>query len=71
MSKYAIAKRLIGTIVGEADTEAMDRHDVVEALMTLCIQDMLQHKGPDYTRDYLRYELDSVGAGGVFEIQKR
>lgn len=71
MSKYAVAKEIISRIPGLAEAAQLDRDDVVEALMTLCVQDMKEHRGGDYTRSYLSYELDSVGSGGVYEIQKR
>ena len=71
MSKYAVSKRVISIAEREASEENLDRNDVIEALMTTCIQDMKDNRGASYTRDYLAYELDSVGADGVFEIQKR
>lgn len=71
MSKYSIAKASIERTACEANKASIDRDDAVEALLTLCIQDMKAQRGSDYTRNYLSYELDSVGSGGVFEIQKR
>ncbi|MFK7912461.1 MAG: hypothetical protein AB8B93_00990 [Pseudomonadales bacterium] len=71
MSKYSIAKELIATTTDSASQAGIDRDDAIEALMTLCIQDMKEQRGSDYTKSYLRYELDSVGSGGVYEIQKR
>ena len=71
MSKYSIAKALIAQIPELAKAEQLDRDDVLEALATTCLQDMRDTREKGYTRDYLQYELDCTGAGGVFEIQKR
>lgn len=71
MSKYAIAKTVITQAALAASEAGIDRDDAIEALMTMCIQDMKDQRGSAYTRDYLSYELDSCSAGGVYEIQKR
>lgn len=71
MSKYSIAKKLIAQIPELAKEENLDRDEVLEALATTCLQDMRETRENNYTREYLQYELDCTGSGGVFEVQKR
>lgn len=71
MSKYSIAKELLASAAETAEAANMEAHDVLEAILVTGIQDLIANKGGPYARSFLQYELDSVSADGVFEIQKR
>ena len=71
MSKYSEARALIASVEARACAAGLDRNDIVEAVTTLCIQDMQGERGARFVREYLSYELDNVGNGDVFDIQKR
>ena len=71
MTKYSIAKAQLAQAAQCAKNDDIEDSEVVEAIITLAVQDLSKTRGGDYARNFLQYELDSVRAGGVFEIQKR
>ena len=50
---------------------SLDEADIAEVMITSAIQELIRVKGAAYTKDFLRYETDSVSEKGVFEIQRR
>ncbi len=70
-SKHALAKLMLQTLETECAAETVDRDEGVEALLTACILDMQSHRGSSFARDYLQYELSSLGSGDMYDVQKR
>jgi len=70
-SKHALAKLWLLAVAVDCNTHAVDRNEGVEALLTACILDMQERRGSSFTRDYLRYELSSLGSADVYDVQKR
>ena len=70
-SKHALAKMMLQTLEEVCATENVDRDEGVEALLTRCIQDMQDQRGSNFARDYLQFELSSLGSGGLYDVQKR
>ncbi len=70
-SKHALAKLMLQALEADCAAEAVDRDEGVEALLTSCIQDMQRQRGSDFTREYLQFELSSLGSGGLYDVQKR
>jgi len=71
MSKHSIAKEALAALAVRCEEESIDYAETLEALTTWCVRDLTSMRGPQYSRDYVRYELDSIGFGGLFEIQRR
>ena len=70
MSKHSIAKQALSKLKVDCEEESIEVNEAVEALLTWCIEEMKSAHGADYTREYVQYELDCIGAGGTFEIQR-
>jgi hypothetical protein len=71
MSKYALAKDQLGELAQRAKDASLDETEVIEALIALGIQELIESLGAPRTREFLKYELDSVSADGFHDIQKR
>ena len=71
MSKYTLAKELLSSGYEQGKALSLDEADVAEVMITSAIQELIRVKGAAYTKDFLRYEADSVSEKGVFEIQRR
>jgi len=71
MSKYALAKDQLGELAQRAKAASLDETEVIEALIALGIQELIKGLGAPRTREFLKYELDSVSADGFHDIQKR
>ena len=69
-TKYGLAKELIAILDKRARDEALNTEDAEEALLVSIIQSLKGHKGVEYLRGILQYEIDSLGSGGVYEIQR-
>ena len=70
MSKYGLAKRVIRDLDGMAEAISIDRDDAQEALLISLVQTLKESRGVEHIRGILRYELDSLGSGSVYEIQR-
>lgn len=70
-SKHALAKQVLQILEADCAAHTVDRDEGVEALLTLCIQDMQLQRGSNFARDYLQFELGSLGSGGLYDVQKR
>ena len=70
MSKYSLAKELIAELSGKAEQSSVDPDEAHEALLISLVQQMKDDRGVDYIRSILQYEIDSLGSGGTFEIQR-
>jgi len=71
MSKHKLAKAALAEMRERCVEQGIDPNEAVEALLTWCIEDMKVEQGKDHTRSYVQYELDCVGSGDVYEIQRR
>ena len=71
MSKYALAKELLTSGYEQGKALSLDEADIAEVMIISAIQELIRVKGAAYTKDFLRYETDSVSEKGVFEIQRR
>lgn len=70
MSKYGLAKRVIRDLEGQAKTMAIDGMDAQEALLISLVQTLKEGRGVEHIRGILRYEIDSLGSGGLYEVQR-
>lgn len=70
MSKYSIAKEAIQNLDSEAEANSIDPVDAQEAMLVSLVQTMKEKLGPAHVRGILQYEIDSLGSGGVYEIQR-
>lgn len=70
-SKHALAKLMLETLEAGCHAEAVDRGEGVEALLTACILDMQSQRGSRVAREYLQFELSSLGSGDMYDVQKR
>ena len=70
MSKYSIAKDSLAALKN-TDCGHNDYDEVLEALLVSGIQELIGFRGAVYVKSFLQYELESVKADGMFEIQKR
>ena len=71
MSKYALAKELLISGYEQGKALCLDEADVAEVKITSAIQELIRVKGGASTKNFLRYETDSVSGKDVFEIQRR
>lgn len=71
VSKYSIAKQQIQNTIDCAKEAGIDGVEALEALTVMLVQELKSGRGADHTRQFLQYEIDSLGSGGFFEIQKR
>lgn len=69
-SKYGLAKELLTNLSRRAEQCALTVSDAEEALLISVIQSMKSDRGDAYLRGILQYEIDSLGSGGVYEIQR-
>ena len=70
-SKYGLAKEVIEQLHNRAGEAGIDEADAQEALLISLVQSLKELKGADYMKSILQYEVDSLGSGGVHEIQRR
>lgn len=70
-SKYSIAKDMIEACNSAASDAGIDPGDVKEALLISVIAALKEERDADNLRSLLQYEVDSLGSGGVHEIQRR
>ncbi len=70
MSKYGLAKELIEVAHNRAAQTGIDAEDVLEATLVLIVQELKPLRGVESVRGFLQYEIDSLGSGGVYEIQR-
>lgn len=70
MSKYGLAKRAIRELDNQAKNMAIDANDAQEALLVSLVQTIKESRGTQHIRGILRYELDSLGTGDMYEIQR-
>ncbi len=71
MSKYSVAKESIAAAIEAGKGESLEPADVLEALIVSSVEEMKSHKDRAYIKGFLQYELDSLGSGGTYEIQRR
>ncbi len=71
MSKYALEKELLTSGYEQGKALSLDEADVAEVMITSAIQEFIRVKGRAYTKNFLRYESDSVSDKDLFEIQRR
>ena len=71
MSKYVLAKELLGTGYGKGKELSLDKAEVAEVMVVWSIQELIRVKGAKYVKEFLKYEADSVSEKNVFEIQRR
>ena len=71
MSKYALAKELLGTGYEKGKELSLDKAEVDEVMVVQSIQELIRVKGAKYVKEFLKYEADSVSEKNVFEIQRR
>lgn len=70
-SKYGLAKDAIAQLNDAAASSGIDAADAQEALLISLVQTLKELRGADNLRGVLQYEVDSLGSGGVHEIQRR
>ena len=70
MSKYGLAKSTLAELENNAHTAGIDKVDAYEALLIMTVQNMKELEGVRDLRGLLQYEIDSLGSGGVHEIQR-
>jgi len=70
-TKYGLAKDLIEACNAQSDAAGIDPGDAQEALLISLIQTLKALRGPIALKSVLQYEVDSLGSGGVHEIQRR
>ena len=70
-SKYGLAKEVIEQLHNRAGEVGIDEADAQEALLISLVQSLKELKGAEYMKSILQYEVDSLGSGGVHEIQRR
>ena len=71
MSKYSLAKTVIEQLADASADEGVEVADAQEALLISLVQELKQSRGPEYLKSLLQYEVDSLGSGGQYEIQRR
>ena len=71
LSKYSLAKSHLEGAICSASSSNEEPSSVVEALIVLAIQELKSMTSRNHARNFLQYEMDSLGSGGVYEIQKR
>ena len=71
MSKYAVEKELLTSGYEQGKALSLDEADVAEVMITSAIQEFIRVKGGACTKNFLRYETDSVSDKDLFEIQRR
>ena len=69
-SKYALAKETLAGMGKCAEQSTLDPVDVQEAMFITLVQTLKETRGRDYVRGLLKYEIDSLGSGGVYEIAR-
>ncbi|MEM7097312.1 MAG: hypothetical protein AAF541_03560 [Pseudomonadota bacterium] len=69
-TKYGLAKAAIEALQREADVEQLDPADVQEALMVTLIQAMKDSRGSGWLKQFLQYEVDMLGSGGVHDVPR-
>lgn len=71
ISKYALAKALIEELAQRSGEAGLEPNDVEEALLISLVQSLKARRGASEVRSILQYEIDSLGSGDVYEIQRR
>ena len=70
-TKYSIAKDVLEQAAAQAQSGGVAEDEVQEALMVLIIQNLAEVRDAGNVKSLLQYEMDSLGSGGVHEIQRR
>jgi hypothetical protein len=70
MSKYGLAKAAIEKLDAAAKDDNIDVVDAQEALVVSLVQTLKELGGVEFVRGVLKYELESLGSGGLYEIQR-
>lgn len=71
MSKYTLAKEQIKSTADRAEEMGIREVEALEALVVMIVQELKEKIGPVQTKSILQYEVDNLGSGGVYEIQRR
>ncbi len=71
VSKYGLARELIEELGRRSRDAGLDPDDVEEALLISLVQSLKARRGSADVRSVLQYEIDSLGSGDVYEIQRR
>ena len=71
MSKHGLAKRCLQQLQADSAAQGLDPIETLEALLTWSIQELQSQRGSNHARDYLQFELSSLGSGGMYDVQKR
>ena len=66
-----MAKEVLAVTAAQCESAGLELEDVQEALLVLLVQELKERKGADNTKSILQYEVDSLGSGGVHEVQRR
>ena len=69
-TKYGLAKIAIENLDAEADANGIDPGDAQEALMVTLIQAMKDSRGSGWLKQFLQYEVDMLGSGGVHDVPR-
>ncbi len=70
MSKYALAKETITSLVTSASAQGIDAVEAQEALVVSLVQALKEHNGADNVRSLLQYEIDNLGSGNVYDVPR-
>ncbi|NKC00038.1 MAG: hypothetical protein GKR90_16280 [Pseudomonadales bacterium] len=70
MSKYSLAKVTIDQLNQAANADGIGCTEAQEALLVSLVQTLKEEGGAPFVRGVLEYEIDSLGSGGEFEIQR-
>ena len=70
MSKYALAKAALAQLSEAAAAHNVEEGDAQVALLIEVIQSLRTQPSVQDLRGLLQYEIDSLGSGGVHEIQR-
>ena len=66
-----MAKEVLAVTAEQSESAGLELEDVQEALLILLVQELKERKGAGNTKSILQYEVDSLGSGGVHEVQRR
>ena len=71
ISKYGLANETLEALKAASAENNIAEDDAQEALLITIIQSLKELRGAENLRGILQYEVDSLGSGGVHEIQRR
>lgn len=55
----------------KAAADGIEAAEAIEAVITLGIQALAKERGGEHTSSFLKYEMSSVGSGGVVDVARR